>query len=290
MDPHQQEEAPMLRHGRTLGAGAFVALALTAGPAFGVGQPPVALETGGTVVSPDGAVRYTLHHRNLKTSVTAVRVRDGRQLGRTSLQGMWGVAPLTVGTQYGGVSHDGSRLVVAQVGSGAANGTRFAVVPTDFRTPPRFVSLAGDFAFDALSPDNKRLYVIERAGTSSSPFSYRVRLFDLPAGKLQPGVVAATETPEPMAGLPLWRAETANGRWAYTLYTKTNGLTFVHALDTMTARAWCIDLPWKAGQPAWGLRLQLNEGRHALLVRHGTRTVATIATRGLKVTSAAPTP
>ena len=74
-----------------------------------------------------------------------------------------------------------------------------------------------------------------------------MRLFDLPSNALQPGVVAATETPEPMAGIPLSRAETANGRWAYTLYTKTNGVSFVHALDTMTARAWCVDLPWKAG-------------------------------------------
>ena len=278
----------MPRHARPITLVAVAALAVAAGPAFGVGQPPAALDQGGSVVSPDGAVRYTLTHANLKTSVTAVRVRDGKRLGSTSLDGMWGVAPVTVGNQYGGVSHDGSRLVVAEIGSA----TRFAVIPTSFASRPRFVSLAGDFAFDAMSPDNKRLYVIERRGSSSSPFSYRVRLFDLRANQLQPGVVAATETPEPMAGIPLSRAETANGRWAYTLYTKTNGVEFVHALDTMTARAWCIDLPWKANQKnaqaEWALKLKLNEGRRALLVQRGAHTVATIATGALKVQSSEP--
>jgi hypothetical protein len=279
----------MLRHARPLTLAALAALAVSAGPALGVGQPPAALNRGGSVVSPDGAVRYTLKHADLKTSVTAVQVRDGKRLGSTMLDGSWGVAPLTVGAQYGGVSHDGSRLVVAEIGSV----TRFAVVPTDFASRPQLVSLSGDFAFDALSPDNKRMYVIERAPTQRSPFSYRVRLFDLAANTLRPGVVAATETPEAMAGVPLSRAETANGRWAYTLYTKSNGQTFVHALDTMSARAWCIDLPWGPNgmnQATWALNLRLNEGRHALLVRDGRRTVATIATGALKVTSAASAP
>src|SRR4051794_12054745 len=171
----------MLRHGRSIGAAALAGLALTAGPAYGVGQPPAALEVGGTVVSPDGAVRYTLSHANLKTTVAAVRVRDGRRLASTSMDGMWGVAPLTAGNQRGGVSHDGRLLVVAQVGSGSASGTRFALLHTDLKSEPRVVSLAGDYAFDALSPDNKRLYVIERRGTGTSPFSYRVRLYDLAA-------------------------------------------------------------------------------------------------------------
>src|SRR5262249_29328592 len=141
----------MFRHRQVLGAGALVALALCAAPAFGVGQPPAALDSGGSVVSPDGAVRYVLHQANLKTSVTAFRVRDGKRLGSTSLAGMWGVAPLTIGAQYGGVSHDGSRLVIAEVGSA----TRFVVVPTDFKAQPQYISLAGDFAYDAMSPDNQ---------------------------------------------------------------------------------------------------------------------------------------
>ena len=70
----------MLRHARLLGTGAFVALAFAAGPAYGVGQPPVALDKGGSVVSPDGSVRYTLRHANLMTSVTAARATDGKRL------------------------------------------------------------------------------------------------------------------------------------------------------------------------------------------------------------------
>ena len=53
-----------------------------------------------------------------------------------------------------------------------------------------------------------------------------------------------------MEGLPLTRAISPDGRWAYTLYdgaqTHRNGVEhepFIHALDTVGQRAVCIDLP-----------------------------------------------
>jgi hypothetical protein len=47
----------------------------------------------------------------------------------------------------------------------------------------------------------------------------------------------------------------AGGRWAYTLYDGGGATPFVHALDTATSRAHCIDLPMLAGyQNVWSLR------------------------------------
>ena len=46
---------------------------------------------------------------------------------------------------------------------------------------------------------------------------------------------------EKMGGLPLSRTMSADGRWAYTLYTGGEE-TFVHALDTLKGQARCIDV------------------------------------------------
>jgi hypothetical protein len=45
-----------------------------------------------------------------------------------------------------------------------------------------------------------------------------------------------------MRGNPLTRATSADGRWAYTLYDGGGGTPFVHALDTVSGSAHCIDL------------------------------------------------
>src|SRR4051794_28636639 len=104
-----EEVLHMLRHGRSLGAGAVLALAITAASAYAVGPPPTAVELGGTVSSPDGNIRYVLHHKQLRTQIAAVD-SDGVTQRTTSLLGMWGVTPVTVNNDIGGVSHDGRLL------------------------------------------------------------------------------------------------------------------------------------------------------------------------------------
>src|SRR5439155_539595 len=73
---------------------------------------------------------------------------------------------------------------------------------------------------------------------------YRVRAYDLVAQKLLPGTIVDPREPdEVMAGVPVTRATTADGQWAYTLYARSSKPPFVHALDTMGREAFCIDLP-----------------------------------------------
>ena len=48
-----------------------------------------------------------------------------------------------------------------------------------------------------------------------------------------------------MTGVAVSRTMGPGNRWAYTLYRRTNGEMFVHALDTPNSLAVCIDLPKK---------------------------------------------
>jgi hypothetical protein len=71
----------------------------------------------------------------------------------------------------------------------------------------------------------------------------------------------------------------SDGRWAYTLYARTSKEPFVHALDTVRRRAYCIDLPLdlkRAQQMTLRLRLR---GDRTLEVRQGRDTVAAVDTR-----------
>ena len=105
----------------------------------------------------------------------------------------------------------------------------------------RRITLRGDFSYDALSPDGRRMYVINYV-SSSDPRKYVVRSLDMRTGRLEPGtIVDAREPDEDMRGFPVTRATSTDGRWEYTLYDG-GGEPFVHALDTVDRAAACIDL------------------------------------------------
>ena len=102
------------------------------------------------------------------------------------------------------------------------------------------------FFFDAISPDGSTLFVIQY--TSAQNWNrYRVRAYDLLKQQLLPGTIADKSEPAgAMAGYPVTRLTTADGRWAYTLYARPSGPSFVHALDTVNRRAVCLDLRLRA--------------------------------------------
>jgi hypothetical protein len=72
-----------------------------------------------------------------------------------------------------------------------------------------------------------------------------------------------------MRGLPVARASSPDGRWAYTLYDESGGeYPFIHALDTETATARCIDLDQLAGRDdLYALSLHVGPSG-AIAVRH----------------------
>jgi hypothetical protein len=114
------------------------------------------------------------------------------------------------------------------------------------------------------------LYLIQFTHSpSSDPSHYIVRNYDLRRNRLLPGRIAdRAEQEGSIAGYAPTRTTSENGRWVYTLYQKPSGEPFVHALDTVGASAYCIDLPSSAStnQALYTLVLSLHNRDRTLAV------------------------
>ena len=85
-----------------------------------------------------------------------------------------------------------------------------------------------------------------------------------------------------MRGQPVTRKPSSDERWAYTLYARSGQPPFVHALDTVNAKAYCIDLPLRLKQLEQ-MALRLTLARHGrLLVRNAAKTLAVVDTEKLE--------
>jgi hypothetical protein len=209
------------------------------------------------VASPDGRMHYTAFPRPHATVVEAVRTRNGALLARRRIPGRFGV-PAPAFDGFGGLTADGQTLVLEQLDRAAVPrpSSRFVALGTRDLLVRRSVVLRGDYSFDALSPHGKFLYLTEHI----DQIRYRVRVLDLGTGRLLPRSVADyRDAGTTMRGWPAARATWAG--WAYTLYVGGTR-TFVHALDTIHARAVCIFLPWQTEGTLYGGSLEV---RGALL-------------------------
>jgi hypothetical protein len=143
------------------------------------------------------------------------------------------------------------------------------VLSTSLRGHPWSATLPGTFSVDAVSPNARWLYLIERR--SADIADYAVRAFDLEAGRLVDGDIVDRRNPsEKMAGYPVARAVTGNGRYVYTLYNGMGHESFVHALDTVDGSARCLDLPRSVPEDMlWNLRFgQASRGRLPIAAAH----------------------
>jgi hypothetical protein len=150
----------------------------------------------------------------------------------------------------------------------AGSPSRFAILDTRRMRVVDRITLHGDYAYDALSPDASTLYLIEHVDANNQN-RYVVRTYDLRTHVLRPGRIAdKTQLDWVMEGAALTRATSGGGRWVYTLYSRPGGYPFVHALDTVNGSAHCIGLPWHGDQAALGTaRLRLVDGGGSLAVR-----------------------
>ena len=164
-----------------------------------------------------------------------------------ALDGRWGLPRVTLDGGVGGLSADARTLVLAQdFDATGALRTRssFLVLGTKPLRVKHTIRLNGDFGFDALSPHGRVLYLIQHV-SAENLFQYRVRAYDLQAGKLMKRVIADERQRDwDMDGYPVARAASPGGRWVYTLYSNPNNYPFVHALDTVDRTAVCIGIPW----------------------------------------------
>jgi hypothetical protein len=254
-------------------AAAVASTALAAGPNLG------------TATFLNGAkLTYTATTSGNATTVAVRPSATVDPLREVSIPGKWGIPRVTFNGDVGGLSHDGRLLVLQTTAFGRPLLARSSFVTVDTRNlaVKRTISLAGDFAYDALAPDGRTLYLIEHF-SSADVSRYRVRAYDLGTGRLLPQIIVDKREPdEPMSGMPSARVATADGRKVFTLYVSGEH-SFVHLLDTVARTAFCIDLPAGTDQQAIeSASLSLSNGGTKLTIAGaGTRHVVDV--RSLRV-------
>jgi hypothetical protein len=227
-----------------------------------------------------GTERYVALPSNDGTMVEAVRIRDANVMRWRYLEGTLGIPMVAYDGTLGGLSRDGRLLVLAS--PPLARSTTFALVdPRKLKTHGR-TTLRGSWAFDALSPDGSLMYLLQylgKPGDLAQP--YAVRAFDWNQQKLLPGAIVDPREPgEKMNGQPVTRTGAPDG-WTYTLYWRPNKSPFIHALDTVHRRAFCVDLPWK--HPSWIYEVGLRVSHNILALRRHGLTIALMDRKSLEV-------
>lgn len=260
-------------------AAALLGLALPA-TAHAVGATP------GAAVGGDGASwqghteRFVAVPAAGGTRVTELRRAGGAMLRVRRIAGRYGI-PLVA---YDGTTEQvpATSPVVAVAERTAAalpRHTGFVLLSTRDLHVVRRIRLAGAFAFDALSPDGTTMYLTRHASRAHLT-RYTVRAYDIRTGRLLPGVIADSADHEwRMDGIPATRLQTPDGAWAYTLYQGGEDGAFIHALDTRTGTAHCIDIPHMAGRDVMSMRLEGADAGRRLLVVSGAKAVAAVDTR-----------
>jgi hypothetical protein len=253
------------------------ALAAPAAARADGGAVPPALGGRG-VASLDGSLRFVTIDVRGDTVVESFR-GDGFLQSWRRVRGRFYVPTVASDGSPTGLSVDGRTLVLVGPTVFPYRHTRLAVLDPRTLAVRRRVTLRGWFTLDALSPDGRRLYLTHYTRPRVDLDRYEVRVYDLARGRLSPhAIVDPREPDEKMLGVPVTRTMSADGRWAYTLYDRMSRTPFVHALDTLRGRAFCVDLDGVreaalvhmrlAAPPAGQLRLVRGRDTVALIDRH----------------------
>jgi hypothetical protein len=258
---------------------------VAAGPARADGLPVLGIDVGGSgVVTASGDARYVTIPAGRATVVARVAAEGGQIVASRLLRGTFTIPAVAYDRSASGLSADGRALVLIQPRRTFPR-AKTTLVALDAATlrPRRMIKLRGDFSFDAISPRGRLVYLIQYV-VPDDPTRYLVRAYDLRSGRLL--VRPITDPHEPgdkMRGSPITRVSSAGGRWAYTLYDGAGSTPFVHALDTSTRSARCVDLHGLSGRNAWRLRLGLDRAGTTLTVSRRGQPLATIDTRTFAV-------
>jgi hypothetical protein len=232
----------VLRH--LLPIAVSVTLFALPGQAMADGLPILGVDASRTGLTDGSGSRYVTLAANRGTVVARIEVRGGEIATSRLLRGSFTIPAVAYDGSPSGLSADGRTLVLVRPRVVfPQRQTTFSIVDTQALRVRDVFALEGDFSFDAISPDGSTVYLIHYLSPRDLT-RYEVRAFDPASGRLLPGpVVDPSEPDERMAGMPISRATSPDGRWAYTLYDGNQHEPFIHALDTVGRRAVCIDLP-----------------------------------------------
>jgi hypothetical protein len=273
----------------TLALGLFAAA--LAPSALADGLPVEGVDASLSGVSGPGldGPRYVTLPAEKGTVVAAVDAEGGQVLRSRYLTGRFTVPVVAYDGSASGLSADGTTLVLIRPRlTFPRRTTSFSVIATTRLRPRDVFTLQGDFSFDALSPDGRWLYLVQYL-SERDPSRYLVRLYDLQRGRMLPEpIIDPEEVGDVMRGMPVTRASSPDGRFAYTLYDGAGKHPFIHALDTVEKSARCIDLHGLMGFEFLSeLRLDVSPDGGTLSVLHGQKPVALVDTRTNKVTEPA---
>jgi hypothetical protein len=245
------------------------------------GGPSPGLDFGNGIAAAGGKLRYSALSDGRTTVLESIVIGTGRIRGVTYFKGSFGIPLVTFGGDTGGLSRDGGNLVLATWPGFAT--TRFLLVDAHTFQVRGRVRLRGSWSFDAISPDGSLMYLIHYLGSPSQIYQpYEVRAFNWNTLALYPGAIVDRREPdEKMTGRPLARTGSPSG-WAYTLYSRQKQTPFVHALDTVHRRAFCVDLPWRHSRK-WIASVRLRVHGGTLELHRGGRTIARMDTKTLEL-------
>ena len=247
------------------------------------GLPVLGVDVGTVgVVSRPGDARYVALTAGTGTVVARVRPDGGQVVRFRLLRGRFTIPAVAYDGSAGGLSADGRSLVLIEPRTSFPRATTsLAVLDAHSLASVRRIRLRGDFSFDAISPRGSLVYLIPYVDRND-PNRYLVRAYDVRRRQLLPKpIVDPREPDEQMRGRPLTRAASANGRWAYTLYDGAGRTPFVHALDTSSVSARCVDLEMLRGRNLSALRFSVDANAHRL--RIGPRPLVSIDTSTFRV-------
>jgi hypothetical protein len=200
------------------------------------------------------AVVYTATPAGSSTRVESVDLRTGATVAGIDIPGQFRFPGIVAGGAPTGLSANGKTIVLEEAtGVYGRVATRFALLDTGLRTPPRVIQLGGNFTFDAVARDATVLYVVEHL-PAMNPTNYQVRAYDVGRG-LREGVIVDKRVGQLlMQGQALAQVSTDDGSWVYTAYLSLENGPFIHALGTEDGFAACLFLTAPAAAPAAAAR------------------------------------
>jgi DNA-binding beta-propeller fold protein YncE len=234
-------------------------------------------------------VHYTLDGAS-PTTLRWVDAKTGRTITQIVLAGSYSFANERESGPTG-LSPNGRWLVLTGE-SGASSS--FAVIDTALLKLAAVAQIRGPFTYDAISDDGTSLYLIERISPEAArelggvtPYSYRVRVYDVPAAKLSETLVvdvklaaqtvgdtnAETRVDGIMNGIYQSSVPSRDGVWNFSFYYNPNRGPFIHVLHLNSRSAFCIlDLPVVSGgyEQRLGWSLALTPSGETLYAVNGT--------------------
>ncbi|MDQ6660153.1 MAG: hypothetical protein M3Z24_04220 [Chloroflexota bacterium] len=236
------------------------------------------------LTSLDHQLVYTATSQNGHTTIAVINTQTGATIRSFVIAGTYTID--TQGYDTATLSGNGQWLALREIRS-QSNTTTIALVDTQSGKLTDTIHLNGDFSLDAISPDGKSIYFLEKLNDSSG--HYQVRLYQVDAHQLADGYIVDKTIPNDiMSGTALTRQMSSDGVIAYTLYIDTvHNIAFVHILPLGTDfyGARCIDLPvGKAADALHYYMLALSPDGNTLYAANGALgVVSAISLEGLHV-------